>query len=875
MPELGRYSRELRARLWKPSVTDEVSDEIRAHLEQLEQDLVASGYSPDAARAEARRKFGNLAGIEAECRDIGERRDEEFRRQRWFDEMRQDVRQALRQLRLSPRFAFAAIATLATGLGASTTIFSLANAVLFRPLPYTQSDRLLLVNEVTPEGKTFSVSEPNYLDWVGRSRSFASWAAYAGRTVTLTGDGEPEQLQGVMATHALFATLGVTPVRGRAFLAEEDVAGGDTRVALISQSLWERRYGMDPATIGRTIDIDGSAHRVVGVIPQGHTFPEDVDVWTPLSPSLEYPRGDRRLDVIARLRDGVTREQAGAEMTSIAEELRQRYPVENEKWSAAVTPFRQAFVSPQFEMRVLALLATVVLLLAMACINVGNLLLARAAARSREIAVRAALGAGTGRLVRQLLTEATVLALAGALVGTLMAMAAVPVLKRMAGDSVPRLDDVSMDWRVLAFALAASLASALFFGVASAWRLGRSGDSIGTLKSGTRLAPAGRTRNGLIVASVALATILLVSAALVGTSFLRLMGSDLGYDPSGVTIANVSTENSRYDSERSVEFMRTLINGVATAPGVEAVGAIVTPPFGALNYAQGFIRAELANPTRDGYRMGSWRVVTPGYFEAVRIPVIRGRVFTDADRESTDISVVINETLAQQAFGTENPVGQRLASSNGQVKTVIGVVRDTRHVYLDSLPNPTMYWAHAQFPAPSMWLAVRGRGDVVATLRAQVKALDPLLPVASVQPLSALVADRAAEARLTMLVFMIFAGAALVLAAVGLYGVIAYTVSQRTREIGVTLALGERPSRVIARIVGNGVKLSTVGVALGLVAAVAVTTVLRSILYETQATDMVTYAGVALLLVLIGALASAGPARRASRLDPVTALRSE
>ncbi len=875
MAELGRYSRELRSKLWKPSVESEVHEEIRAHLEQMEQDLIAHGMSPDDARREAQRKFGDMPHVLLECESIATQRDKEFRWRRFSDEFSQDVRQAFRQLRFSPRFAIVAIATLAIGLGASTTIFSLANAVLFRPLPFASPDRLLLVNEVSPEGVDFSVSETNYLDWRTRARSFDSFGAFSGRGATLTGDGEPEQVQAVMVDHSFLATLGVTPVRGRSFLPDEDRVGGDTLVALISNDLWQRRYGGEAGIVGKLIEVDGARLRVVGVVPDEQALPSDVDVWTPLSPSPDWPRPDRRLSVFARLKDGVTPEQAGREMAAIMKDLAAEYPEANLNWSGSVTPFRQAFVSPQFEQRVLALLATVVMLLVMACINVGNLLLSRAATRSREIAVRSALGAGSGRLARQLLTESLVLALMGAVIGTLIAAAAIPVLRRIAGDTVARLDELTMDWRVLLFAAAASIVSGLLFGLVPALRSRKSRASVETLRSGTRLAPAGRARNVLIVASVALATVLLVSASLVGRSFLALMHSDLGYDPRGVTIAQVSTQNDRYTRETSIQLFRTVIEGVRQAPGVEAAAAIVTPPFGRGNFSQGFIKAENANPTREGYRLGSWRVVTPGYFETMRIPILKGRGFTDEDRPESDITVVINETLARQAFGEEDPIGRRLASSNGQVKTVVGVVRDTRHLFLDSLPNATMYWAHAQFPMRAMWFMVRGTGDIGSAIRSQVRALDPLLPVANIRPLTALVDDRTAEARLTMLVFTIFASAALVLAAVGLYGVVAYTVSQRTREIGVTLALGARPASVVGKILGDGVRLSLFGVVLGLGIAVWVASLIRAILYEVKPTDFITYVGVATLLVLIGALASVGPARRASKLDPVSALRWE
>lgn len=875
MPELGRFTRELRARLWKPSVTDEVQSEIAAHIEQLEQDLIARGHSLEEARREARRRFGNTADIAAACEAIGEQRDREFRWRRFVEELGQDVRHAIRQLRFAPRFSLLAIATLAIGLGAATTIFSLANAVLLRPLPFADPDRLLLLNEVNPEGQDFSVSEPNYLDWAARSKSFVSLAAWSSRTAALTGDGEPEQVVAIKATHTYFPTLGVTMVRGRGFLPEEDRGGGDTLVAVISNDLWQRRYGADPDIIGRRIAIDGAERRIVGVMPDAVAYPSDVDLWTPLSPWAGYNRADRRLEVFARLRDGITMEQAGAEIAAIQRDLEREYPLANDHWSGSAIPMRQGFVSPQYAQRVLALLATVVLLLVMACINVGNLLLSRAVTRSREIAVRSALGAGEGRLARQLLTESLVLAVAGAIVGVVLASIAVPLLRQVGSGTIARLDELTIDWRVLAFATAAAMVSGLLFGVVPALRMGRARASLDILRSGARLLPGGTARRGLIVASVALATVLLASASLVGRSFLNLMRTDLGFEPNGVMIAQVSTANDRYNRDRSVAFLQTLLEGVRAGAGVEAAAATVTPPFGRGNFSQSFIRAELANPTRDGYRVGSWRVVTPGYFEMMRIPMIRGRTFTAEDHGNAELAVVINETLARVAFGADDPIGRQLASSNGQVKRVIGVVRDTRHLYLDSLPNPTMYWAHAQFPIREMWIAVRGRGDVMAVVREQVRALDPLIPVANARPLDAFVSDRSAEARLTMLVFSIFATAALVLAAVGLYGVVAYGVSQRTREIGVTLALGARPGSVVRGILGDGLRLSVVGVSVGLLLAFGAATLLQAILYEVTPTDVVTYVGVATLLLGISAIASALPARRASRLDPVSALRSE
>lgn len=883
MAELGRFTRELRARLWKPSVADEVRDEMQAHLEMLEAEYLSRGMPPHEAREAARRQFGDRPRLEAECRTLGEERDARRRRTEWMGEFGQDVRQALRQLRSAPRFAVVAILTLVVGLGASTTIFGVANAVLLRPLPFPDADRLVLTNEVTPTGMRFSISEPDYLDWVARGTRMTH-AGFEGRRTSLVVNGESEQLQGAVVTASFFPVLGVAPALGRTILPEEDRKGGDSRVAVISDGLWARRFGGSRDVLGAPISLDGVTHRIVGVMPPDFDFPGRVDVWTPLVPVPEYPRNDRRMEGVARLTPGVTAAQASDELRRIATQLSSEYPVSNDRWSADVLPFKEWFVSPQLQSRVLALLATVALLLVMSCVNVANLLLSRAAVREREMAVRAALGAGRWRIARQLLTESLVLSVIGAAGGVAVATAAVPLIRRIGGDAISRLDELAVDWRVLAFAVPACLLTGLVFGLAPALRLSRTGRGTRAvrlhdlLRSGTRVAESGRLRNGLIVMSVALAMVLLVGAALVGGSFLKLMRVDLGFSAEPVLIANVALTGERYDSERAMTFVREARERLQGVAGVHAVGAINIPPFGVGNTAMRFAPAERANETGDDYLNASWRAVTPGLFRALEIPLKAGRDFSDDDGGDAPEVIIVNETLARQAWPGENPIGRRLALGNSRVMTVVGVVGDTRHLVLDSLPPATMYFNHAQFPWRSMWLAVRTDSDpmtLAGALRREVAAIDPLLPVAGVQPLTALVSNRSAEPRLTMLIFGIFATAALLLAAVGLYGIISYGVSQRTREIGVTLALGAPRGRVVRRVPGEGMQLAAAGVVAGALVALWGTGILRAILYDTEPGDAWTYAGVAGLLLAVSALASAVPAWRAARLDPVEALRGE
>jgi predicted permease len=589
------------------------------------------------------------------------------------------------------------------------------------------------------------------------------------------------------------------------------------------------------------------------------------------------------LEAVARLRDGVSIQQAESELKAIAASLSDAYPESNLGWGAEVTPFREWFVSPSLQQRVVVLLFAVGLLLLMACVNVANLLLSRAAVREREIAVRAALGAGRGRIVRQLLTESLMLSLAGTVVGIALAAAAIPVIRRTGSEIISRLADLNLDWTIVGFAVAACLATGLLFGVGPVLRLGgraaADGDALHrVLRSGTRVSDSGRARQLLIGASVALAMIMLTSAALVGSSFLRLMRSDLGFSDENVLIANITFPSDRYNGLRRVHFMRDAQLRIGGLPGVEMVGASNIPPFGIGNTGQSFAPAERANERQEGYRQGSWRAITPGYFATLGINLKRGRDFSDDDEGARERVVIINETLANMTYPGEDPLGRQLASSNGQVRRIVGVVGDTRDLAIDSVPGPRMYWPNNQFAWGTMWLAVRSSGDhavLAKAIRAEIAAMDPLMPVASMRPLKDLSRNASAEQRLTMLVFGIFASAALTLVAVGLYGLVSYTVTQRRREIGVVLALGAQPGQVVRSIVGDGLKVTLAGVAIGSMFSLLLSGPMRSILYETDPTSVLTFGLVSALLVSVGIVASALPARRASQLSPVIAMQGD
>jgi putative ABC transport system permease protein len=889
MPRLGRFARELRARLWKPSVDEEVQRELGAHLEMLEHDLIAKGLDPAAARAAAREKFGDAARISDTLRDLGEQRDASMSRSEWFSELRHDVRYALRQLRSSPRFTIVAVLTLAIGLGAVTTIFGIANAVLLRPLPFPEADRLVMGWEVTPIGADFAVSEPNYLDWRARKRQFAEIGAFSPRTPTLQSDVGPERLEGLAATHSLFHTLGIAPILGRTFLAEEDQVGGDTRVAVLSHALWERRFGRDPAILSKAVELDGVRHRVVGVMPPGFDFPGRVDVWTPLVPTYRYHRDDRRLQAVARLVPGATREQAAADLVSIARQIEVEHPESNTGWGARVQPLSEAYVSPQLHARLVALLAAVGLLLAMACVNVASLLLARAGTREREMAVRAALGAGRRRIIRQLLTESIVLSMIGAVVGVALAAFAIPLVRGIGSEAISRLDEMSLDWRVLGFALAACLTTGIVFGLVPALRFGGIGaqGALGTLRGGSRTIEGGRLRSALVVASVAFAMLLLVSAGLVGGSFMKLMRVQLGFTPERVLTASLSLPVKSYPADpipkfytqdQVAAFYSQLSERLSGLPGVRGVGAINIVPFSGGNTAMGFEPVEQGTRRDEEYRMASWRVVTPGLFGALGIPLVRGRVFDGGDRYPTPDVMVINETMARLGWPTTDPIGRQVKLKSGRTMTVVGIVRDVRHLFVDSLPPPTMYFSSGQFPWASMWVTVRTAGDPAAlldVLRKEVARLDPAVAVARAQPLTQIVREATAEPRLIVVVLAIFASAALVLATIGLYGIVSFTVSQRSREIGVRLALGAPPQGIVRRVVGQGTRLAAAGIALGTVGAFGAAGVLRAILYETEPTDAVTFAAIGGVLFVVAAAASMLPARRAARVDPMLALRGD
>ena len=808
-----------------------------------------------------------------------------MRRTEWLAELRHDLRCALRGLRASPGFTAVALLTLAMGIGASTTIFSVANAVLLRPFPYLEPERIVRLYETNPSTETFSVSEPNYLDWQQRVRGLSQLAAFTGGNLTLLGDGDPEELSAMAVTPSLFPLLGVRPLIGRVFSEEESKPGAPARVVVLSNAMWQTRFGADPQVVGRTLNLNGRPYEVIGVMQPEFVFPGNPGLWEPLAPSAtasrgETPRGDRRLGVIGRLAPDVTLARALDELESVARDLARQYPETNSEWGANVTSLEEWLIGDELRTRVQVLLVAVGLLLLMGCVNVANLLLARATARQREMSVRAALGAGRGRIVRQLLTESLVLAAIGAALGVALTVMAVPVLRDVGGTAIPRLDELDIDWRVVAFGIAASLVTGILFGIAPALQASRAALN-DVLRSGGRVAAAGRLRSIFIVTSVAMALVLLVGAGLVGRSFERLMRVDYGFRAEGVFTASLTLSGERYrERAKLAAFYSEAARRLSATPGIRAVGFTNIAPFSGGSTAIRFAVVGRQPASADEFLSANWRSVTPGYFAALGIALKKGRLIAESDGEREPRVVVITETMARRIWPGVDPVGQRITvgGNAAQPWTVVGVVGDIRDQLLEEEPAPMMYLSFRQVAWTNMWLLVRGTGDPMAlapVIRREIHAIDPLLPVANEQPLSRLVSEIAAQPRFTALIFGLFASAALVLAVVGVYGLVAYGVTQRTREIGVRLALGATPARIVRGVVRHGVGLASFGVAIGLWAAYALSRFMQGILYDVAATDAVTYLAVASLLMACAAAASILPARWAARLDPVRALRDE
>ena len=802
--------------------------------------------------------------------------------------MPRDLHFALRRLARAPGFAAAAIVCLALGIGANTAMFSVINAVLLRPLPHQQPERLVGLWEASKfrGSERNTVSPANYQDWRSASKSFSGMAAVSGGTVNLTGGGQPVEVSVQGATANLFDVLGIRPELGRAFGAADDKVDAPP-VVLLSHGLWQRRFSGDSAVVGSTIRLDGTPTTVIGVMPP---WTESIgreprpDLWLPmrLDPALDYRvTSGRYMQVVGRLAPGATVERAQSELTTIAARLVAEYPDFNSGWSVNVVPLTEQVVGAVRQPLVL-LGGVVLLVLLIACGNVANLMLAQAAARRREMAVHAALGAGTFALGRRLLVESVLIAFAGGALGVLLASWCVDGLSTLAAPSVPRFHDVRIDAAVLGFTLLVSLLVGIGFGLVPAIHVAK-GDLHEDLKEGGRSSSlrGGRTRTLLVGAQVAGSLVLLICAGLLLKSFARVSQVDLGFNPDHLLTARVSLGGERYEDEaRQRRFFEELLAGVRAIPGVQSASAINWLPLSGLRSATRMV-IEGAAPVAPGQEPGATvSVVDPHFFEAMQLPILRGRPLAEGDRPGVPLAVVVSRSFAAEYLGGGDPIGRRIHMEWGDtlVGTVVGVAGDIKQSGVDSAAAPTVYWAMSQFPWSGMTLVVRTQDDPThmgEALVAQVRNLDPEQPVADLKTFDEWLGGAVARRRFMLVLLGGFAGLGMVLTAVGLYGTTAYGVVQRTRELGIRAALGASGRDLLWGVLRQALLVVAAGIAVGLSGALVASRLLASLLFEVSANDPAVFAAIAFLLLAVGTVAGFLPARRAIRADPMVAIRAE
>jgi putative ABC transport system permease protein len=805
----------------------------------------------------------------------------------------QDLRYAVRLLAKSPTFSLIAILTLALGIGANTAIFSVVNAVLLRPLAFRDPSRLVLVAEKSPF-PTISTSYENYLDWRDQSHSFESLEATRGTTITLSGAGQPERLTARMATAKLFPLLGVDAILGRTFREDEDRPGG-APVVVLSYGLWQRHFGGSRDVLGKSVNLDSNPYIIVGVMPSGFEVLQPADVFFPFHPWAHTLPDDRNwhpgILAIGRLTPGVTREQARTEMVGITKRLEEQYPIYNTGTRADVV-FLQEQMVQNVRPALVLLLGAVSFVLLIACANVANLLLARAAAREREVAIRTSMGATRGRVIRQLLTESVLLSLAGGILGLLIAWASLGPLLKLSADTVPQAFAVGLDPYVLLFTLGVSILTGLLFGLAPALRTSKT-DLRGSLNEGSRGSTAGpghlRLRGSLIATEIALAMLLLVGAGLLLRSFSRLQEIPPGFQADHLFVADLPLSQTAYAKpEQRYDFFDRVVERVRTLPGVRSAGAASFLPVSGGGSVIHFNIAGRPPKSPHDYTAAGYRTVTPNYFETLGIPLMQGRVFTVADKEHAPAIIVINSTMARTYFPNENPLGKKIQlgatpdpDPQDPYMEVVGVVGDVLQGLGDE-SKAEMYLPYRQadgvLPVFQLSIVLRTAGDPLlqaAAVRSELSQIDPNQPLVKVRTMEDNMSATVAQPRFRTWLIAIFAALAALLAAVGIYGVMSYSVTQRTSEIGIRVTLGAQPAHVFRTVVGEGFRFAIIGVTVGLISGLILTRLLQSFLYGISASDPLTFAAVTILLLTVAAAASYFPARRATRVDPIVALRYE
>jgi putative ABC transport system permease protein len=866
----------------KDVVDQELTEELRAHIDLLTDQKIREGLEPEAARRAALLEVGGVEQVKERVREV--------RMGRPLDDFSQDLRYALRGLRKQRAFTAVAVITLALGIGANTAIFTVINTILLRPLPYESPDQLVVLTE-TVSDRLAGVSYQNFVDWRSQNTVFENITALRPReSFNLTGAGESERLQGRLVSANFLSTLGIKPIRGRDFLAEDDQPSA-TPVALISHALWQRRFGASEDIIGKQLTLNGQQYSVIGITPPDFRFGAEADISVPIGLSAERfkLRGkDPGISAFARLRQNTSIDNANAELNTIAARLEQQYPDTNTGRRVRIESLRESVVG-DIRPTLLTLLGAVGFVLLIACANVANLLLTRSAGRQREMAIRTALGAGRMRILRQLFTESMVLALAGGVVGLLLAIWGTSVLASYIPEGIPRMSELSVDVRVLVFTFGAALVTGVFFGLAPALQSAKT-NLTETLKEGERNSSPSHNRAGklLVISEVALTLVLLVGAGLLVKSFWRLSQVNPGFDPQNVLAMQISINTRPDEGPRVDNFLTGLQQHVRQLPGVQSVSVSNGLPFEGANFPPIVLEGNPAPPAGQD-PSGLLYIVSPDYFKTMGIDLVRGRLFSTEDRKDTPLVAIVDEVFARQYFPSEDPIGKRfkLNTPDADSREIIGIVRHVEHSSLEgrTTNTPEFYFNFDQLPLATLPRYVRRVNLLVRTtveplslagpVRNQIAALDKDQAVFNVRTMEQALAQSVAARRFSMILLAVFALLALTLAAVGIYGVISYSVAQRTREVGIRMALGARTIDVLNLVVRDGLKLVLTGIVVGLAGALLLTRLMTTLLFGVTATDTVTYVTVALGLIIVALIACCIPARRATKVDPLVALRFE